>query len=501
MGPAAAGGSFSGTFKAPPGGGNMTFTLQEDVQGRVTGTLTAENGNVLSIDAVKVGATNTAIGAVAAPNGNKLMIKLQPSAGGMGLAIAPKDGSLDNAQMLVYPRVGGEAGGAAVPAGDPFVGTFANDKLRLQLQGGGGQYQGQIQFQGQTFAATAQSPDGRSLRGKFTTGAGSFDFTASLQGSGLSFSTGGTTYQLQKQGGGPAAAPANPLGGSGGAPPAAGGGAAAQPITGGQSVSDPALGLRFTVPAGWKHQKQQNVHMLGHDTIPGMVIITPHTFSSVQEVMASASEPLYQGQDGQLMVSGQPTPLANNIIAADYGGHMQGKQARGRIVAVLSPFGGGVLIMAGTEASSYGPQHAQLAEGIARSMQFSKPEMSGEIQAWTQRLRGRRLTYLRSNRDSGVTGSHFESTERNIYLCSDGTFQGTSQSQIAFDTQGGFGHGTSGGPLSGDGRWEVAALGGGVSLVLRLTNGETLTYRLETNGNQTFLEGQRWFVVENPVCQ
>ena len=96
-----------------------------------------------------------------------------------------------------------------VPA-DPLVGTFSDGTLTLTLQGGGGQYSGQIEFSGQRYPVTAQG-SGNALSGTFTSSGQSFAFTATLQGETLSFETGGTAYRLQKQ----AAAPANPLAGTG----------------------------------------------------------------------------------------------------------------------------------------------------------------------------------------------------------------------------------------------------------------------------------------------
>ena len=69
------------------------------------------------------------------------------------------------------------------------------------------------------------------------------------------------------------------------------------------------------------------------------------------------------------MVTSQPQQIANNMLAAEYGGAIQGKQARGHVVCVLSPYGGGVLILAGADAASYSQRYANWAEQIARGGQ------------------------------------------------------------------------------------------------------------------------------------
>ena len=100
--------------------------------------------------------------------------------------------------------------------------------------------------------------------------------------------------------------------------------------------------------------------------------------------------------------------LPQNMLAADYSGMIQGKQARGRIVGVVSPFGGGFLILAGADAASYSPQ---------------------------------------------------------------------------------------------SGQWAIIGQAGQPALQLRHSTGDVETFILSTDGSKTYLDGKRWFVVENTVCQ
>lgn len=89
------------------------------------------------------------------------------------------------------------AGGLA-SAQDALLGSFGDGQLQLSLQGGGGQYSGQISFQGQTFPLTAQGST-QGISGSFQSGGNAFPFQAWLQGDTLTFSTGGSTYRLDRQ--------------------------------------------------------------------------------------------------------------------------------------------------------------------------------------------------------------------------------------------------------------------------------------------------------------
>jgi hypothetical protein len=517
-GPAASGQSFTGNYSIQTENGPMTLSLQQHADGRVTGTMTDTSGGAYNLDGALNVASGMVIGILVAPNGTQAMFKVQPMTNGVGFAFTPmggdKNASLENAQVFPFTRTGGAPAGGMAPSGgsnplggggnplagggavsDPFVGTFAGERLTLQLSGGGGNYTGQMQFQGQTFPVSASSPDGRSLNGTFTSGGNSFSFNATLQGPALAFTTSGTTYDLRRSGGQQAdpAMPSNPLGGE--AP------AVAQRVAQGPggAINDPYMGVSFDPPQGWKYEKRQAIYVMGHMTVPGMIIVMPHSYNSAQEVMASANEPLYQGEDGQLMLTRAPQAVSQNMLVSDFGGVLGGQQAQGRLICMLSPHGGGVLILAGAAAGSYTQQHASLAEGVARSMRFSRPQESPEAQQWAMKLRGRRLVSLKSGGDASYGQAHSWTDRKELYLCSDGSFQGFG----SFSGAAG-GQGTS--ALMGDstgnltGRWRVSSPGGAPALELQMSTGGKALFQLTTDGSKTFLDGVRVMVVENTVC-
>jgi hypothetical protein len=93
----------------------------------------------------------------------------------------------------------------------PWAGTYRDAEITLELKAqANDDFEGLIRFQDQKFPVNAHA-DGRQLTGAFRSGEGSFDFVATADGDKVSFTTGGKTYQLRKEG-------VNPL--AGGAPPA-----------------------------------------------------------------------------------------------------------------------------------------------------------------------------------------------------------------------------------------------------------------------------------------
>jgi hypothetical protein len=279
-------GGFSGEYAIQTNSGPLTLSLHEDASGRVTGTMMDTSGGKYTLDGAVNAASGVALGILVAPNGTQAMFKVQPTAEGVGFAFTPpgnKNANLDTAQVFPFKRTGEAsagggnplAGGGGASAGDPFTGVFSDGNIYLELQGAGGQYQGQIEFQGQDYPLTAQSPDGRNLRGRFTTGSGRFDFTGSLNGATLSFVTGGTTYQLRREddtaagaenplaGGAPAANP--PGGGSAGYNPAPGGGAAGyNPAAGGAADGIQRNPMAPATPGRLSDNNPQSLQWLNH---------------------------------------------------------------------------------------------------------------------------------------------------------------------------------------------------------------------------------------------
>ena len=77
-----------------------------------------------------------------------------------------------------------------------LAGTFAGDGLTLELQGNGDQYTGQLLFGDQAYPLVAQAV-GNTLSGTFESGGSRFEFTATLEGHSLTFTTGGAAYVLR----------------------------------------------------------------------------------------------------------------------------------------------------------------------------------------------------------------------------------------------------------------------------------------------------------------
>ncbi len=138
-----------------------------------------------------------------------------------------------------------------------------------------------------------------------------------------------------------------------------------------------------------------------------------------------------------------------------------------------------------------------VAMTTAQSAQSSGPQTPANIdrsplaQQWSQRLRGKKMTIM-SSYSSGSSGGMSSKTE--VYLNSNGSFQGRSESSVSIYVEGA--NGSSGGVQKAAGTWRIYAKDGRAILEMKYENGQTESSILEDRNGQTFINGKRVFVTE-----
>ena len=90
-----------------------------------------------------------------------------------------------------------EADASASQSAVPFVGTFSDGKLTVDLSAANGGYSGTITLGDQKYPATAQL-QGQTLQGTFDAGSNHFPFTATMDGDGLILVSSDTTYRTHR---------------------------------------------------------------------------------------------------------------------------------------------------------------------------------------------------------------------------------------------------------------------------------------------------------------
>ena len=178
------------------------------------------------------------------------------------------------------------------------------------------------------------------------------------------------------------------------------------------AVSDPGWGFSFQVPAGWKYQKNASGAILGHDTIPGAILILVY-HDGPARVQATVGQGLVMDESNiRLLPKGAFTPLDSIGSAGELAGTWNGEAAHARIVAVQFPEGGGVYVIGVTGDRLFGTELPAAADSVARSIR------AADTREATARLAGG-WTTMNANR------------QRTIVLRSGGSFTESGESSYS----------------------------------------------------------------------
>jgi hypothetical protein len=256
------------------------------------------------------------------------------------------------------------------------------------------------------------------------------------------------------------------------------------PSGAGSPVSYPEMGIAFTTPTGWNAQKQGDAIYLTSTSHKGFILIQRHAYNSLEQMAGEASQGIVNEAGAtRLMPASQFQAFGKNGLAVEFKGVAQGLQARSYAIGLIAPGGGGVTIMAATEAPSYTEAYPGFVRAIAGGLTFISAGPSAGNQAGgssdTDLMRyfaGEWYSYSSGSTISGGAG-----TERKMTLCPNGLYRDSSE----FSASGG-GWGAASGQ-AGWGRWTIQ--GDKVQGVIIVTspNGQSkrIAYRVVSKEQQT----------------
>jgi hypothetical protein len=248
----------------------------------------------------------------------------------------------------------------------------------------------------------------------------------------------------------------------------------------GQTVSDPAWGFSFPVPAGWKVHQEAAGALLGHDTIAGLIMVLPHSAGSLAQMREEVLQGLVE-QGVELTVVGQLDQILKNALGGACEGFVDGQPAKGRVLGVVSPSGGGAYVIAVSTPEAYRKELALAADQIAKGMQFPKVDSSDLVRS----LAGTWVTMTTN-------------TETKVTLAANGQFSlyGESSYGGSFSDSGGGdagGWGTAGN-REARGRWMVRGTRQKGVITLAYDSGERadVAYEVHVEKGETYWN-EYWF--------
>ncbi len=360
-----------------------------------------------------------------------------------------------------------------------FSGKFSGDGLVLNLSQSGKSVSGSMKFGQSKFMLKGTVVNGV-LKGVFSSSDGNFDFLAKKSGSNMIFETDGTVYNLKclnKGGSNPLAKKRNPLSSG----KERNGGSSQSTVTNsGNRIKVDSMGLSFVAPSKWIAKKDPNTgsYIMGSNSIPGFILILPHSYSSLQELIDNSSQG-FTDEGIQLYPTGQIETISNNTVGAEFSGIFKGVQAKAYVVGVVSPNGGGLLGLCLTTADKYSATHKSSAIELAKSVMFYKPKADTALM---QALAGKYYSF---------TGS----TERKLALCPNGVFYDSSESSYSGNFSNQYGNTGSWGAAGGDngsGRWRAIGTKQSGTIIFTYKDGTEVEKQYQAGRDAFYLGGVKY---------
>jgi len=257
-------------------------------------------------------------------------------------------------------------------------------------------------------------------------------------------------------------------------------------------VDYPVLGIKFTIPEGWKGRELDEGYIMGSESEPGLIYLMTHEANTLDELKAEAEEGIDEGGGTQFKLSGPVEQIGHEGVGGHFTGTLEYEKAEAYLAAVVNPFGLGVTIMVITDPANFSPRQKDLAEKIANSFRFAYPKESPVVTEWQNALKGAKLTYLSSSGSSGYSGYSGSTSRTEILLCSNQQFSYYDSYSASFDSGAGFGSANN--SDNGDGKWEVSGDGEERTyLLLHFNDGREFEFEIEEKDDKTYLSDSRYF--------
>lgn len=254
------------------------------------------------------------------------------------------------------------------------------------------------------------------------------------------------------------------------------------------------FGLSFEPPEGWRGGIEGDFYLLGHTSVPGMLILSENTSKNVEQLRALALKGILE-EGIQLTPDSEFKVTGDGRVEGFYKGLFNGSQVRVFSIGLINLLGKGMNISIVTEKEKFGDIHIKEAEKLAKSVVFFRKTDSPETKTWKQRIAGKQLKYLNTitNSDSG-SGSSGLSDTRIIKLFENGTFYFYSSSSTGYWGQGG--SDTVRSRNNNEGTYRIFSVGNRSYLELN-SDGKTIEFELSrSEKNDTLLNGDRFFIVD-----
>jgi hypothetical protein len=236
-------------------------------------------------------------------------------------------------------------------------------------------------------------------------------------------------------------------------------------------------------------------YLLGSRSTPGLILVKALPGLTATELDRSLRSG-YTDRTVRLTPDGMAAELdlaggAGKLV--EVRGFLYEGEVRGLLAGYLRPAGGGLLLFAVTTPEQW-PQLQPVAEQIARSVSLFDPDPQEMVRTWKERLSGFQLVHAQDADGARDRAPESAAGKQAYSLCGDGSFlyepDAGAASESAPDRAAG----------RRDGTWEIVPQQRWAELLLVFRDGRKQSYRLSRDEHETYLDDQRYFVVDNDRC-
>ncbi len=272
-----------------------------------------------------------------------------------------------------------------------------------------------------------------------------------------------------------------------------------------QSVDLKELGISFDLPRGWKGKMMEEYIFLGHQSIPGFMVLFENEAGTAEKARVKALEGI-QEEGIELSPKGDFQIVSDRQVEGYYSGSYDGTDVEGFAIGLVSTFGSGISMLILTSAGQFSNTHVEEARKLARSVKFSAPVAHEQVTFWKNRIVGYKLKYLYSYHSPGSNGSSvYSRINIDIDLCTNGRFHYRYEEYNSIDTglsESGTSSAMGLSEKDNTGTFEVYMEGNAPYLDLVADSGKVRTYSLAiTSDDVPLLEGDKYYVDNSNKCQ
>ncbi|MGV3526630.1 MAG: hypothetical protein ACO1RX_20600 [Candidatus Sericytochromatia bacterium] len=268
-----------------------------------------------------------------------------------------------------------------------------------------------------------------------------------------------------------------------------------------QRVSHANWGMSFAPPSGWAMQAQDQGYIFAQAAQQRVILMVPHPYTSLAALkQAMAAGQVMQDDNAHFTLKGGWKDLSKTASLSQISGTLQGESVAGATAVVISSAGTpGVMLFSLGQPGSWNAQSEQTLKALATSVQFKKAAAPAQ-QPLQALLKGKTLSYTKSEFSGGANGSSSSNQQATLHLCSDGTFRSVYLSTASV-SGGGMSSYSGGTPQTTTGTWKLGQHQGQQTLILTPAQGQALTSRIALQQGQVVIDGKRWTLSAGQLCR